>query len=121
MTAEPPVSAPPISPRRREASSSGRAGPHPHWSLLGGITTPADLRALSPPALVSLAEEIRSFLIENVARTGGHLCSNLGVVELTIAVHRGFSSPRGMILFDTGPQAYVHKILTGRRDDFDLL
>jgi 1-deoxy-D-xylulose-5-phosphate synthase len=89
--------------------------------VLAGITTPADLRALPPSALAGLAEEIRTFLVDNVARTGGHLGSNLGVVELTIAVHRVFSSPRDLILFDTGHQSYVHKILTGRRDDFDLL
>ncbi len=71
--------------------------------------------------LTELAGEIREFLVEKVAATGGHLGPNLGVVELTIALHRVFDSPRDPILFDTGHQAYVHKILTGRRDDFDSL
>lgn len=71
--------------------------------------------------LTELAGEIREFLVEKVAATGGHLGPNLGVVELTIALHRVFDSPRDPILFDTGHQAYVHKILTGRRDEFDSL
>ena len=78
------------------------------------MNSPADLRALSPHELAPLASEIRQLLVERVSATGGHLGPNLGVVELTIAVHRVFSSPRDPILFDTGHQAYVHKILTGR-------
>ncbi|MCH3058268.1 1-deoxy-D-xylulose-5-phosphate synthase, partial [Listeria monocytogenes] len=66
--------------------------------------------------LTELASEIRTFLIENVARTGGHLGPNLGVVELTIAMHRVFCSPDDPFIFDTGHQSYVHKILTGRQD-----
>ena len=69
----------------------------------------------------ALAAEIRDFLVEKVARTGGHLGPNLGVVELTLAMHRVFESPRDRLLFDTGHQAYVHKIVTGRRDSFDRL
>ena len=71
--------------------------------------------------MLNLAADIREFLIEKVSRTGGHLGPNLGVVELTIAIHRVFQSPRDIVLFDTGHQSYVHKILTGRADQFDLL
>lgn len=85
-------------------------------SVLGSIDDPRDLDALSPDACVRLASEIRSFLVENVSQTGGHLGPNLGVVELTIAMHRVFQSPRDVILFDTGHQSYVHKLLTGRKD-----
>jgi 1-deoxy-D-xylulose-5-phosphate synthase len=76
---------------------------------------------MSPEELTALAADIREFLIEKVSRTGGHLGPNLGVVELTIAIHRVFQSPRDIVLFDTGHQSYVHKILTGRADQFDLL
>ncbi len=89
--------------------------------LLEAISCPADLRALPELDLPQLIDEVRSFLIETVSRTGGHLGSNLGVVEMTIAAHRVFESPRDLIVFDTGHQAYVHKMLTGRRDDFDTL
>jgi 1-deoxy-D-xylulose-5-phosphate synthase len=85
------------------------------------IQSPDDLRGLSPAELDHLAADIRTFLIEKVSRTGGHLGPNLGVVELTIAIHRVFQSPRDVVLFDTGHQSYVHKILTGRADQFDLL
>jgi len=85
------------------------------------IQSPDELRAMSPEELVNLAADIREFLIEKVSRTGGHLGPNLGVVELTIAIHRVFQSPRDIVLFDTGHQSYVHKILTGRADQFDLL
>jgi 1-deoxy-D-xylulose-5-phosphate synthase len=90
-------------------------------SLLSQITGPPDLKALPASALPVLAAEIRDFLVEKVSRTGGHLGPNLGAVELTLAIHRVFSSPRDPILFDTGHQAYVHKILTGRQDGFDVL
>ncbi|WP_405372916.1 MULTISPECIES: 1-deoxy-D-xylulose-5-phosphate synthase [unclassified Microbacterium] len=85
-------------------------------SLLGSIHGPRDLDALSGEELRTLADEIRAFLVENVARTGGHLGPNLGVVELTIALHRVFDSPQDPIIFDTGHQSYVHKLLTGRQD-----
>jgi 1-deoxy-D-xylulose-5-phosphate synthase len=85
------------------------------------IQSPDQLRVMSPEELNQLASDIREFLIEKVSRTGGHLGPNLGVVELTIAIHRVFQSPRDMVLFDTGHQSYVHKILTGRADQFDLL
>jgi 1-deoxy-D-xylulose-5-phosphate synthase len=85
-------------------------------SLLASITGPRDLDGLSTEQLHELAQEIRGFLIENVARTGGHLGPNLGVVELTLAIHRVFDSPNDPIVFDTGHQSYVHKLLTGRQD-----
>ncbi|WP_159500774.1 1-deoxy-D-xylulose-5-phosphate synthase [Microbacterium sp. 18062] len=85
-------------------------------SLLTSLSGPRDLDALTLEQLEQLAAETRSFLIENVARTGGHLGPNLGVVELTIALHRVFDSPGDPIIFDTGHQSYVHKLLTGRRD-----
>jgi 1-deoxy-D-xylulose-5-phosphate synthase len=90
-------------------------------SVLGRITGPTDLTGLSPAALGVLAQEIRTFLIDKVSGAGGHLGPNLGVVEVTIAAHRVFDSPRDVLLFDTGHQAYVHKILTGRGAEFDSL
>ncbi|MEU2628799.1 1-deoxy-D-xylulose-5-phosphate synthase [Kitasatospora sp. NPDC007106] len=85
-------------------------------ALLTRIRGPRDLDRLTPAQLADLAEEIRGFLVEEVSKTGGHLGPNLGVVELTIAMHRVFDSPRDRILFDTGHQSYVHKLLTGRQD-----
>jgi len=79
------------------------------------------LHDMSPAQLKDLAADIRVFLIDKVSKTGGHLGPNLGVVELTIAIHRAFESPKDIVLFDTGHQSYVHKILTGRADQFDLL
>ena len=79
------------------------------------------LQEMSPAQLKDLAADIRVFLIDKVSKTGGHLGPNLGVVELSIAVHRVFDSPKDIVLFDTGHQSYVHKILTGRADQFDLL
>ncbi len=89
--------------------------------MLEQINSPADLRALSYSQLDDLATEIRDFIVRAVAVAGGHLGSNLGAVELTLAVHRVFDSPKDVILWDTGHQAYVHKIVTGRRDAFDTL
>jgi 1-deoxy-D-xylulose-5-phosphate synthase len=89
--------------------------------VLGTITSPGDLKRLSPEQLTLLAAEIRDFLVAKVSRTGGHLGPNLGVVEVTLALHRVFDSPRDRILFDTGHQAYVHKMVTGRQGGFDLL
>ncbi|MFM9049181.1 MAG: 1-deoxy-D-xylulose-5-phosphate synthase [Actinomycetota bacterium] len=86
--------------------------------LLASVDSPADLRRIPADQLPDLAEEIRAFLVHRVSRTGGHLGPNLGVVELTIALHRVFDSPTDVILWDTGHQAYVHKIVTGRRDDY---
>jgi 1-deoxy-D-xylulose-5-phosphate synthase len=88
---------------------------------LESIHTPADLAKLSYPELNDLSSEIRDFLIEKVSKSGGHLGPNLGVVELTIAIHRIFESPKDTIIFDTGHQTYVHKLLTGRISGFDKL
>jgi 1-deoxy-D-xylulose-5-phosphate synthase len=90
-------------------------------SLLETISSPADLRRLSYPQLDALAEEIRHFIVQAVSVTGGHLGSNLGVVELTLAVHRVFDSPDDIVLWDTGHQAYAHKVVTGRQDEFVAL
>ena len=90
-------------------------------SLLSRINDPAALRALSPDQLDELAAEIREFLVTKISRLGGHLGPNLGVVELTLALHRVFDSPYEPIIWDTGHQAYVHKILTGRQAGFDNL
>ncbi|HTY71296.1 MAG TPA: 1-deoxy-D-xylulose-5-phosphate synthase [Actinomycetes bacterium] len=89
--------------------------------LLAGIGSPKDLRALSLEQCQELAAEIRTFLVQEVSRTGGHLGPNLGAVELTLALHRVFDSPRDRIVWDTGHQAYVHKIITGRAGGFDSL
>jgi 1-deoxy-D-xylulose-5-phosphate synthase len=90
-------------------------------TLLAKVSSPADLRRLDPADLPQLAAEIRDFLVAKVSRTGGHLGPNLGAVELTIALHRVFDSPVDRVLWDTGHQAYVHKILTGRQAGFDAL
>ncbi|WP_043653957.1 1-deoxy-D-xylulose-5-phosphate synthase, partial [Nocardia thailandica] len=89
--------------------------------VLSRVDSPEDLRRLSMPQVRELAQEIREFLVRKVAATGGHLGPNLGVVELTLALHRIFDSPHDPLIFDTGHQAYVHKILTGRKDRFDSL
>ena len=88
---------------------------------LEGIRDPRDVRALPAEKLPALAREIRAFLVEKVSATGGHLGPNLGVVELTIALHRVFKSPEDAIIWDTGHQSYVHKILTGRTRAFVTL
>ncbi len=89
--------------------------------MLSEITSPKDLTKLTFEQLDSLSAEIRAYLIEQVSKTGGHLGPNLGVVELTIAVHRIFESPKDVIVFDTGHQSYVHKLLTGRKSGFNKL
>ena len=89
--------------------------------MIESIKSPDDIKGLSQEELISLAQEIRTFLIEKVSKSGGHLGPNLGVVELTMAIHRVFDSPRDVVLFDTGHQSYVHKIVTGRASEFDLL
>ncbi len=88
------------------------------YPLLFSINSPADLRAMPADRMPALCEEIRAFLIENVPKTGGHLASNLGVVELTVALHRVFDTPQDRLIFDVGHQCYVHKLLTGRREAF---
>ena len=89
--------------------------------MIENLSSPTDLRGLEIVQLEALAQEIRDFLIAKVSKSGGHLGPNLGVVELTIAIHRTFDSPKDVILFDTGHQSYVHKILTGRASEFDSL
>ena len=89
--------------------------------ILSSISSPADVRALDRQRLDELCAEIRAFLIENVAKTGGHLASNLGVVELTLAIHRVYDTSKDRVVFDVGHQCYVHKLLTGRMDAFPTL
>ena len=91
------------------------------YPILTRINSPEDLKALPESAMPELCFEIRRFLVENVRLTGGHLASNLGVVELTVAMHRVFSSPSDRFIFDVGHQSYVHKLLTGRREEFSTL
>lgn len=90
-------------------------------SILDQIQSPKDLESLQPDELEQLASEIRAFLIDTVSRTGGHLASNLGVVELTLALHRAYDTYRDKIIWDVGHQTYVHKLLTGRKDQFHTL
>ncbi|MEG1730277.1 MAG: 1-deoxy-D-xylulose-5-phosphate synthase [Oscillospiraceae bacterium] len=90
-------------------------------NILSSINSPLDVKKLEPHQLSVLAEEIRGFLIDNVSKTGGHLASNLGVVELTLAIHRVYDTSRDRLVFDVGHQSYVHKIITGRRDAFPTL
>ena len=89
--------------------------------LLDSIHSPADVRALPEGQLPQLCQELREFLVKSVSQTGGHLASNLGAVELTVAIHRIFDTERDRLVFDVGHQCYVHKILTGRRERFDTL
>ena len=93
----------------------------PAPGLLDAVRAPADLRGLDADALEALAAEIRELIVETVSVRGGHLGSNLGVVELTIALHRVFDSPHDTLIWDTGHQAYVHKLLTGRVDGWERL
>ncbi|WP_194924949.1 1-deoxy-D-xylulose-5-phosphate synthase [Catenulispora pinisilvae] len=111
--------------RTTAKSSSSSSSPAPRRPsaapVLDRVRSPEDLAGLGTAELAELAAQIRGFLIEKVCATGGHLGVNLGVVELTIALHRAFRSPRDALLFDTGHQSYVHKILTGRAPGFDTL
>jgi 1-deoxy-D-xylulose-5-phosphate synthase len=109
-----------MSAARSTPASPAPAGCLPP-TLLEGVQAPADLRGLDGDTLQALAAEIRGLIIETVALRGGHLGSNLGVVELTLALHRVFDSPRDILLWDTGHQTYAHKILTGRRAQFATL
>ncbi len=90
-------------------------------SILDGINTPTDLKNLNAKQLNELADDIRKYMIQTISRTGGHIASSLGAVELTIALHRVFESPKDKIIFDVGHQAYPHKILTGRRHQMHTL
>jgi len=89
--------------------------------VLNKIQSPADVKALAPEQLSELCSEIRAFLVDSVSRTGGHLASNLGAVELTVAIHRVFDTEKDRLVFDVGHQCYVHKLLTGRREAFSTL
>ena len=86
---------------------------------LNSLSLPGDLKDMSYDDLELLTYEIRDFLVDKVSRTGGHLSSNLGAVELSIAIHRVFDTPKDKVIWDVGHQTYVHKILTGRADNFD--
>src|SRR2546421_7092294 len=90
-------------------------------TFLERVNEPRDLRDLSKDELLELCREIREFTVESVQKTGGHISSSLGTVELTVALHRVFDSPHDKLVWDTGHQAYVHKMLTGRRGRFDTL
>ena len=90
-------------------------------SLLETINSPADLKALSVPELETLAEEIRQFMLNSISRTGGHLASNLGAVEMTLALHYVFDFKQDKLLWDVGHQCYTHKIVTGRKAGFERL
>jgi 1-deoxy-D-xylulose-5-phosphate synthase len=89
--------------------------------LLEQVNSPADVRKLSAPQLKALAEEVRQFILTSVSKTGGHLASNLGVVELTLALHKVFDFKKDRLLWDVGHQCYTHKIITGRKDKFARL
>ena len=91
------------------------------YPLLSLVNDPADLRRLSRPELKTLATELRAFLLDSVSKTGGHLSSNLGTVELTVALHHVFNTPYDRLVWDVGHQTYPHKILTGRRDRMSTL
>ena len=95
--------------------------PIKQYPILDRIQSPEDLKAVPASEIPQLASEIRSFLVERVLENGGHLASNLGVVELSLAIHRVFSTPHDHIIFDVGHQAYIHKMITGRKDRFDSL
>ncbi len=90
-------------------------------NILDTVNSPEDIKSLSVDELNQLCDELREFLIENVSQTGGHLASNLGIVELSVAFHKVFNTPEDKLVFDVGHQSYVHKILTGRKDKFDTL
>ena len=90
-------------------------------SVLDKVNSPNDVKKLNNNELNELCSDIRSELISTVSKTGGHLASNLGIVELTVALHKVFSSPTDQIVFDVGHQCYTHKLLTGRKDRFDTL
>ena len=89
--------------------------------LLKSINSPRDLKAIPAEDLEELCAEIRSYIIQTISQTGGHLASNLGVVELTVAIHRAFDSPNDKLVWDVGHQCYTHKLLTGRRDEFPTI
>ena len=89
--------------------------------ILNRINCSDDIKKLSPAELECLAVELRTYLVGSVSKTGGHLASNLGAVELTLAIHRVYNTETDRLVFDVGHQSYVHKIITGRREGFDSL
>ena len=91
------------------------------YILLDSIHAPQDLKAMTIEDMKELSREIREFILTSLSQTGGHLASNLGVVELTIALHYVFDSPKDKMIWDVGHQTYIHKLLTGRKDKFDSL
>ncbi len=91
------------------------------YKILETVNSPEDIKKLTDSEIVTLCDEIREFLVDNVERTGGHLASNLGATELTVAIHRVFNSPKDHVIFDVGHQSYVHKLITGRRSGFSTL
>jgi len=102
----------------RGKSSSGSGSGSKKARVLDRVDSPADVKRLSPEELPVLAAECREMIVETITRTGGHLASNLGIVELTLAIHRVFDSPKDRIVWDTSNQCYTHKLVTGRRDGF---
>ena len=88
------------------------------YKYLDKVNSPQDIKNMTVDELDLLAKDIRKFLVRSVSQTGGHLASNLGVVELTLALHKVFDSPKDKIVWDVGHQSYVHKIITGRKDNF---
>src|SRR5437763_7406903 len=109
--------------RSKNMKKQGKVPPDPpapraKARVLDRVDSPADLKRLSSEQLSDLAAECREVIIETITKTGGHLASNLGVVELTLGLHRVFDSPRDRIVWDTSNQCYTHKIVTGRRDGF---
>ncbi|MEN8252532.1 MAG: 1-deoxy-D-xylulose-5-phosphate synthase N-terminal domain-containing protein, partial [Patescibacteria group bacterium] len=99
------------------SKTNKQSGDKEKYDILQDINDSADVRALDVEQLSALSDEVRDFLIESVAQTGGHFGSNLGVVELTVALHHAFDTPRDKIIWDVGHQAYPHKILTGRKNE----
>ena len=91
------------------------------YRLLSGVKAPSDIKKMSTQQLYELCFEIRQKILETVSKNGGHLSSNLGAVELTVALHKVFDSPRDSIVFDVGHQCYAHKLITGRYENFDTL
>ena len=91
------------------------------YKLLEGVNSPQDIKKMNMKQLKELSKEIRKFLVRNISETGGHLASNLGIVEVTLALHKVFDSPVDKLIWDVGHQSYVHKMITGRKEKFPTL
>ena len=91
------------------------------YKLLEGVNSPQDIKKMNMKQLKELSKEIRKFLVRNISETGGHLASNLGIVEVTLALHKVFDSPVDKLIWDVGHQSYVHKMITGRKEEFPTL